>query len=228
MTRSQPASPVPPASCAALSRTATAAAGGGGLFPRRADAGVGALGCGAIAPAAAVAPEHKEWFRQQHPGAAPAKREDTQQLWQWLEEELQQLRQQLQPQAALQQGGGDEATVAGAAPGAVSPQPANATTTTRRIAASSPAHATGATQSSGCSRAGSPGRAACRAASPGRSQAADGGLNSSSSSSSGVLALELQAQQLAELCRGSDGLIRADCLQQQWQLYSATFGALCK
>lgn len=179
-----------------------------------------------ISRAGAVSPEHHELYKREHPGAHPPRREDTQQLWQWLAEELQQLRQQLQPQLPQQreqQDGQqqlDTAIVHQQAGGFSRIRTASPATTHQPADAASNSNPSGG---NGGSRSGSP-VFRPRDRSPGRSQAADtdGGLGST------VPTLEQQAKQLTAMCKGGDGMLQDEGLQLQRELYSAAFHAVCR
>lgn len=190
-----------------------------------------------ISRAGAVSPQHQEWHRQQHSSsrAQPPRREDTQQLWQWLADELQQLKQQLQqPQAQQQQelqrslgqqsAGADQQQQQLGRPGDHQQRPS--TYSSRQVAASSsaatalPAGNTAGNNSPGCSgrRSTSPGRRSPpRSPSPGWQQAPDGGPG-----------LQQQAHQLSALSRGADGVLQEECVQLQLELFSAAFAEVCR
>jgi hypothetical protein len=187
-----------------------------------------------ISRAGAISPEHQQWFRQQHPRAQPPRREDTQQLWQWLADELQQLKQQLQqPQAQQQElqrclasaarqeqlnSAGDLATQRPCRAGQRAASLAANTLPAADLAASTNADR----QQSSSSRAGSPGRRSpARDRSPGRQQVPDG-------LAAAAAGLEQQVQQLAAMCRGVDGILQDECVQLQQDLFSSAFGEVCR
>lgn len=184
-----------------------------------------------------VSPEHHAWFRQQHSRAPLPRREDTQQLWQWLAEELNQLKQQLQqPSVQLQQDmellHPSTASPASSLPGQhLSQQHARpARSDGRSATAPSRASAAADTASGGMSpaatssssRAASPARQ--RGQSPSRLQTSDGDSPASTSAD----ALGQQAQELTQLCKGAGGALQPTCLQLQLDLYSAAFNELCR
>lgn len=168
-----------------------------------------------ISRVGAVSPEQQQWFRREHPGASPPRREDKQQLWKWLEEELHKLRQQLQPQTTQAQAHEQEEQTQ-----------RSASSCNRITTAASPAAADSSSDpsKSSSSRSGSPGPRG-RDQSPGRLQTAEG---SGLLQSTALTALEQQAQQLTAVCRGPHGMLQAKCMQAQRELYSAAFHEVCR
>lgn len=184
-----------------------------------------------------VSPEHHVWFRQQHSRAQLPRREDTQQLWQWLAEELEQLKQQLQqPSMQVQQDmelmHPNTASPASSLPGQhQSQQHARPARSDGRSATAPSRASAGADTASGAmspaptsssSRAASPARQRGRA--PSRLQTTDVDSPANTSAS----ALDQQAQQLTQLCKGANGALQPTCLQLQLDLYSAAFNELCR
>lgn len=152
-----------------------------------------------ISRSGTVDPKHQEWSRQQQqqPRAQVPRREDVQQLWQWLEDELQQLRHQLQqPQTAQRQQAQHQHSPVSSRPQLLSPTSPTAASPSRSVSprcrqrARSPA-------------AGGP---PCLASMPLHEQARQ------------LLELCKDA--------GGDAL-QTDLLQPQMQLYSTAFLELC-
>lgn len=185
-----------------------------------------------ISRAGAVSPEHHEWYRREHPGAQPPRREDTQQLWQWLHEELQQLKQQLQP--PLQQPQEPQQQPANRAKEQLqlsSPAMARAAAPTARVPAAAGAGVSTTSSSNptcggSSSRSGSPVLRA-RDRSPGRVIPSADRVGQGVTGSAAV-PLEQQAQQLTAMCKGPDGVLQNEGLQLQRELYSSAFHEVCK
>jgi hypothetical protein len=179
-----------------------------------------------VSRAGAISPEHHEWYRREHAGSHPPRREDAQQLWQWLEEELQQLRQQLQPQPQQPHEAQQQKPTSKAEPQLQVSSPATMCTASPVARAPLPV-ATSSTPACGSSsRSGSPVLRA-RDSSPGRVTPS---AERARQGAPGIatVPLEQQAQQLTALCKGPDGVLLDEGLQLQRELYSAAFHELCR
>lgn len=150
--------------------------------------------------------KYQGWLRQQLPGVKPPKREDTESLTQWLEQQLEQLMQQRPTIAQLEQ------------------QDFAAMHDTSRSMTTSPA----ARHSTATARPGSSSPSAVQRSIAASGNTSNKGVAGFEQQIWGETGLEQQTSQLLLLAQGADGELDVNLLQQQEAIYSAAFHELCR